>query len=1096
MSPDQEAPRIPGYRIEAVLGRGATGVVYRARQLSVDRVVALKVLHRELVGARRAEQRLQREARTTARLAHPNIISAIDMGEVGGVWWYAMEIVDGVSLQDRLREGPLSEREALRMFIPLVEALQHAFERGVVHRDIKPGNILVERGGRALLVDLGLAVADDDPLLTKGGGTLGTPHYISPEQARDPRSADVQSDLWSLGATMYHAVCGRPPFAGESVAEILSAVLYSRVADPAQLAPYLSRGFALVLRKCLTRDRARRYSTPAELLVDLERVRERRAPRVARAGLDPVARDGRRVLRAAGFAALVAAGLAGVWLIALTAGRESPVSADAAAAPAAPDPVERIGAAAAGPAKGLAGALAQVNSLERSTALAPEARVRLEEAHQHLVSRIETEVYEFKRAAETDLSRKLSALEFDEAERLATGGLAGNLAARVGSGKLPDPIGPDFDRWVSALADHVRAERERTLTNLAAALERHVKEKVLPRVDELVRQGDWRTARDLLTFAPRAGAEAAGLPLHGLSDADVARVTEPVRTRLEERRAALDKAWSVLDADLRAWVEERVTALRQGLADRTEKDAADRLHTDWETKLSARGLSVDRMPIGVPRLAHEELARGAQTLAESERQVIDEDARLRLAELEEDASPLWKKRLYGEIAQAFESAAAEPWSAALRAKIDLSSREARKLEELLRRAADGVRARDDQAVKLQIRTIAFTGRLLAGADPLADGFRMKPEHGRERAFVLKAPSTAGELLPGAALEEFAGLAHAEAVDPSDRLLLALFRWREGDPGSVESARGAEAALGAGPLPSGEPLLAELERRIAALARVDSPQGERRQRAVEKLRLLRREALESGPREKKLNRIEGVFRFEDVLHPDELAVVRGLRDALVHEGTPSTLAEFQKAFLLPPDRIDLPAGRQRAVLRFDFGAGAPGSFAPGAWGADGIGWVAARYARSDEEMLASPAPKLILRDPLRPQSESLEIHIAFEQPADSPPDLLFVSAAGFHVALVSGKRPRCLVETGEAAEAVAHARAGSGKAFEGLPRGRPYELRLVLNRTAGHAQVDLDGKSIIESLQLTLRGDEKSLDFSVRSFEPVRLLKATVDGVRR
>jgi serine/threonine-protein kinase len=134
------------------------------------------------------------------------------MGEVGGVWWYAMELVDGGLAPGPAEDGALSEREALRLFIPLVEALQHAFERGVVHRDIKPGNILVEKGGRARLVDLGLAVADDDPLLTKGGGTLGTPHYISPEQARDPRSADVQSDLWSFGATLYHAVCGRPPF--------------------------------------------------------------------------------------------------------------------------------------------------------------------------------------------------------------------------------------------------------------------------------------------------------------------------------------------------------------------------------------------------------------------------------------------------------------------------------------------------------------------------------------------------------------------------------------------------------------------------------------------------------------------------------------------------------------------------------------------------------------------------------------------------------------------------------------------------------------------------------------------------------------------
>ena len=129
MVPEQEVeaprdggfPKIRGYRLEGVLGKGATGVVYRATQLAVDRQVALKILHSELVGAKRAVRRLQREARTAARLAHPSIISAIDMGEIDGQWWYAMELVEGQSLSQRLREsGPLSERDALRLFLSLI----------------------------------------------------------------------------------------------------------------------------------------------------------------------------------------------------------------------------------------------------------------------------------------------------------------------------------------------------------------------------------------------------------------------------------------------------------------------------------------------------------------------------------------------------------------------------------------------------------------------------------------------------------------------------------------------------------------------------------------------------------------------------------------------------------------------------------------------------------------------------------------------------------------------------------------------------------------------------------------------------------------
>jgi serine/threonine-protein kinase len=1105
MSSEPEAPSIPGYRIEAVLGRGATGVVYRARQVSVDRVVALKVLHRELIGARRAEQRLQREARTTARLAHPNIISAIDMGEVGGVWWYAMELVDGVSLQDRLREGPLSEREALRMFIPLVEALQHAFERGVVHRDIKPGNILVERGGRARLVDLGLAVADDDPLLTKSGGTLGTPHYISPEQARDPRSADVQSDLWSLGATLYHSVCGRPPFEGESVAEILSAVLYARVTDPAQLAPYLSRGFALVLRKCLTRDRAHRYATPAELLADLERVRERRAPKVSKAGLDPVVRDWRPARRAGGYAALVVVGLALVGWVALTIGRESPAPADASRPPA-PDPVAAVEAAATGPADGLAGALEKAGSLELSSDLTAEARGRLADARRRISARLELEVSAFESDAESSFGKLLADRDYGEAERQVARQLSISLAARVGSARLPDNLAQGFSRWLSGLAERVRSEREGALGSLEDALGSHVKEKLLPRVDELVAKGDWKAARELLTFAPRACAAEAGFPLRGLSDAEIESATEPLRTRLAERRAALDAAWALQDGELRAWVEERVATLRDGLVDRNLKDASARLRSEWEGKLAARGLTIDRMPIGVPRLSTEELAKGEKALDEVERKVVDEDGRLRLSELQADTAAMWKDRRYREIAQAFDAAAAESWSAPFRRELELSATEARRLDALLRRAVDGIRARDGAAVKLRLGTIEFTGKMLAGADPLVHGFRMKPEGGKELTYVLQGPSTTPPVLPTAALEALAGL---ESDSPPDRLLLALFRWREGEPGNVEAARAAQAALDAGPVPAGDALTTEIERRIqASLAGAASPQTEQREKALEKLRLLRSEMREPGGREKKLKRAKEVLLYEGSLTPEELSEVRSLRDALTLEGTPSTAADFHDAYKLPVERIEFAANKPRVVLHFDFGAGVAGSFAPGAWVPDGRGWIAPRSARTDEEMLAANAPMLLLREPLKIQSELFVVQLDFEQPADSPPDLLLVSVAGFQIVLAGGLHPHCLVETGDAAQAVAHARAGRGEPFDGLDRDGRYGLRLSLNRAQGRAVVDLQsrgvGRARVEGdwrrlrafLEVTPRGDEKNLSLAVRSFEPVRILTASVDAVRR
>ena len=184
--PSQPAPfpEIPGYRIEAVLGRGSAGVVYRAVQLAVERPVALKVLHADVAARARSVRRLQREARITARLAHPGIVTAIDMGEVAGAWWYAMELVDGPSLQEKLKaDGPMSERDALRFFIPLCEALEHAADAGVIHRDLKPANILCTRtegGALPKVIDFGIAKAVSQRLteqtyVTFPGARLGTP---------------------------------------------------------------------------------------------------------------------------------------------------------------------------------------------------------------------------------------------------------------------------------------------------------------------------------------------------------------------------------------------------------------------------------------------------------------------------------------------------------------------------------------------------------------------------------------------------------------------------------------------------------------------------------------------------------------------------------------------------------------------------------------------------------------------------------------------------------------------------------------------------------------------------------------------------------
>jgi hypothetical protein len=666
----------------------------------------------------------------------------------------------------------------------------------------------------------------------------------------------------------------------------------------------------------------------------------------------------------------------------------------------------------------------------------------------------------------------------------------------LGGSVLPVAIRHDFERWVAGLAPRVREGRSVAERDIAAGLESHLNRNILPQVDELVRSGNWRGARDLLTFAPRARAAEAGVSVRGFSDADLARATEGLRTRLDERRAVLDEAWAALDLELRSWVESRVAALRSRLDDRTVRDVAEQLRSDWENELRMRRLSVDNMPLGVPRFSYEALAKASQELADLERELADEDAQLRFSELEEHTGPLWKERRFGEIARAMEAAAAEPWSSNLRARITLVAREARLLEDLLARAAKGARDLDGQLVTLPLGTFSFSGRLRAGLDPLAQGFRLQPERGQELAFTFKSPSVEASLLPGVALEMLAGLSRMDSVEPSARLVLALFRWRDGD-GSVESATASQAALDAGTLPSAEPLVADLERRVLqTLSRAQKPEGERRARAEEKLRLVRRESLEPGSREKKLERITNLLTFEKDLLPGELAELRSRRDTLVREGTPSTIEDFEKAFLLPRDRIQFPGGRPRAVLRFDLGQEAAGTFDRGSWTADGVGWVAPRYARNDEELLSLPGPTLVLKDPLRPQSDSLEISLVVEQLPDSPPDLLLVSVAGFHVILTSGVPPRCLVETGDAFQALAHARAGQGKPCEGLRRGRRHTLRILVNRNGGRAEVTLDDKTLNMSLLMKPVGDAAALELGVRSFEPVRVVSATVEAARR
>ncbi len=261
---------IEGYEIRGRLARGGMGAVYRARQRSMNRDVAIKVLHPRQARDPEAKERFLREARAVAKLNHPNIVTGIDAGiAAGGLHYFVMELVEGESLRTLLRaEGRLPWARAREIAVQTARGLDHAHRHGLVHRDVKPENILLSRAtGEAKLADLGLvrfeAAAAADPRLTQAGTVMGTPHYLSPEQARADADLDGRTDLYSLGICLYEMLYGRPPFDGDAPAVILSKHLTGKLAFPADV-PDVPARCREILRILLAKDRGERPETAAD----------------------------------------------------------------------------------------------------------------------------------------------------------------------------------------------------------------------------------------------------------------------------------------------------------------------------------------------------------------------------------------------------------------------------------------------------------------------------------------------------------------------------------------------------------------------------------------------------------------------------------------------------------------------------------------------------------------------------------------------------------------------------------------------------------------------------------------------------------------
>jgi len=316
-----------GYAVERPIGQGGFAAVYLVRDLTLKRPLAVKVLSPDLLLSTTAQERFRREAETVAQLSHPHIVPLHFIGNAGDIFYLAMEFVDGESLADRIeREGRVGVEDAARILREVASALDLAHRRGVVHRDIKPHNVLLERdSGRSLVTDFGIARTAENSSLTASGMVVGTPTYMSPEQVVGD-AVDHRADLYALGIVGYEMLTGKPPFGGSTPTE----VLMKRVATPAdpveRARPEAPPFLAAVINRCLQQNPAERFQTAGEIVRALGGT----APISGGHATAEVARGGRHTRRPANLilgGVVVVAAVMGLWVLLGRSARRPPLAA-------------------------------------------------------------------------------------------------------------------------------------------------------------------------------------------------------------------------------------------------------------------------------------------------------------------------------------------------------------------------------------------------------------------------------------------------------------------------------------------------------------------------------------------------------------------------------------------------------------------------------------------------------------------------------------------------------------------------------------------------------------------------------------------------
>jgi predicted Ser/Thr protein kinase len=268
-----DGPSVPGYEVLGILGKGGMGVVYKAQQRGLGRIVALKmILHAEHAGEQE-RQRFQAEAEAVARLQHANIVQIHEVGEHKGLPFFSLEFCPGGSLADKLDGTPLPPREAARLVQTLAVAMQAAHDKGILHRDLKPANVLLSEDGTPKITDFGLAKKLGEQGQTQTGAVVGTPSYMAPEQANGSKTIGPAADIYALGAILYELLTGRPPFKAATALDTILQVINDEPVPPRQFQSRVPRDLETICLKCLQKQPSRRYASAAELADDLRRFR-------------------------------------------------------------------------------------------------------------------------------------------------------------------------------------------------------------------------------------------------------------------------------------------------------------------------------------------------------------------------------------------------------------------------------------------------------------------------------------------------------------------------------------------------------------------------------------------------------------------------------------------------------------------------------------------------------------------------------------------------------------------------------------------------------------------------------------------------------